>query len=79
MTVPWGKIAAFGSLFTFLAVAPYLFGMVSITSSMSMQNADVAMVEQLVYLFAGAVKAMVPLTVVGAFVFVFFQFAGEMA
>ena len=79
MTVPWGKIAAFGSLLTFLAVAPYLFGMVSITSSMSMQNADVAMIEQVVYLFAGAVKAMVPLTVVGAFVFVFFKFAGEMA
>ncbi|QGA81594.1 hypothetical protein LC1Hm_0530 [Halomicrobium sp. LC1Hm] len=53
--------------------------MVSITSSMSMQNADVAMLEQAVYLFAGAVKAMVPLTVVGAFVFVFFKFAGEMA
>ena len=79
MTVPWGKIAAFGSLLTVLAVAPFLLGMVSITSSMSIQNADVAMVEQLVYLFAGAVKAMVPLTVVGAFVFVFFQFAGEMA
>jgi len=79
MTVPWGKIAAFGSLLTFLAVAPYLFGMVSITSSMSMQNADVAMVEQMVYLFAGAVKAMAPLTVMGALVFVFFQFAGEMA
>lgn len=79
MIVSWRKIAAFGSLLTFLAVAPYLFGMIGITSSMSMQNADVAMVEQLVYLFAGAVKAMVPLTVVGAFVFVFFQFAGEMA
>ncbi|WP_153552447.1 hypothetical protein [Halomicrobium sp. LC1Hm] len=79
MTIPWGKIAAFGSLLTLLAVAPYLFGMVSITSSMSMQNADVAMLEQAVYLFAGAVKAMVPLTVVGAFVFVFFKFAGEMA
>jgi len=63
MTVPWGKIAAVGSTLTFLAVAPYLFGMVSITSSMSMQNADVAMVEQMVYLFAGAVKAMAPLTV----------------
>jgi hypothetical protein len=37
------------------------------------------MVEQLVYLFAGAVKAMVPLTVVGAFVFVFFQFAEAQA
>jgi hypothetical protein len=79
MTVPWGKIAAFGSLLTLLAVAPYLFGMVSITSSMSMQNVDVAMLEQVVYLFAGAIKAIVPLTVVGAFVFVFFNFAGEMA
>jgi hypothetical protein len=79
MTVPWGKIAAFGSLLTLLAVAPYLFGMVSITSSMSMQNADMAMLEQVVYLFAGAIKTMVPLTVVGAFVFVFFNFAGEMA
>lgn len=79
MTVPWGKIAAFGSLLTFLAVAPFLFGMINITSSMSMQNADVVMVEQVVYLFAGAVKAMVPLTVVGAVVFIFFQFAGEMA
>lgn len=79
MTVPWGKIAAVGSLLTFLVVAPYLFGMVSITSSMSMQNADVAMVEQLVYLFVGAVKVMVPLTVVGAFVFVFFQFAEAQA
>lgn len=79
MTLPWGKIAALGSLLTFLAVAPYLFGMVGITSSMGMQNTDVAMVEQVVYLFAGAVKAMVPLTVLGVLVFVFFQFAESQA
>jgi hypothetical protein len=79
MTVPWGKIAAVGSILTFLAVAPYLFGMVSITSNISMQNADVAMFEQMVYLFAGAVKAMVPLTIGGTFVFGFFQFAEGMA
>ena len=79
MTIAWGKIAAFGSLLTFLCVAPFLFGIINITSSMSMQNADVVMVEQVVYLFAGAVKAMVPLTVVGAIVFISFQFAGEMA
>jgi hypothetical protein len=79
MTVPWGKIATIGSVLTLLAVAPYLFGMVSITSNMSMQNADVVMVEQMVYLFAGAVKAMVPLTIGGAFVFVFFQFAESQA
>lgn len=79
MTVPWGKIAAVGSILTFLAVAPYLFGMVSITSKISMQNADVAMFEQMVYLFAGAVKAMVPLTIGGAFVFGSFQFAEGMA
>lgn len=79
MTIPWGKIAAFGSILTFIAVAPYLFGMMSITSSMSMQNADVAMVEQVVYLFGGAVKAMVPLTILGALVFAFFQFAEAQA
>jgi len=79
MTIAWGKIAAFGSLLTFLGVAPFLFGIINITSSMSMQNADVVMVEQVVYLFAGAVKAMVPLTVVGAIVFIPFQSAGEMA
>jgi hypothetical protein len=75
MTNYWAYIAAFGSLLTFLAVAPYLFGMIGITSSMSMQNADMAMVEQLVYLFAGAVKALVPLTIGGGFLFAFFQIA----
>lgn len=44
-----------------------------------MQSADVTMVEQLVYLFRGVVKAIVPLTVGGALLFVFFQFAGDMA
>jgi hypothetical protein len=79
MTNYWAYIAAFGSLLTFLAVAPFLFGMVSISSSMSMQNADLAMINQLVYLFAGAVKALVPLTIGGAFLFAFFQFAGARA
>jgi hypothetical protein len=77
--VLWGKIAAFGSVLTFIAVSPYLSGIIRITSRISMQSADVTMVEQLVYLFRGVVKAIVPLTVGGALLFVFFQFAGDMA
>jgi len=79
MTNYWAYIAAFGSILTFIAVAPYLFGMVSITSSMSIQNASVEMVEQVVYLFAGLVLALVPLSVGGALLFAFFEFAEEMA
>ena len=79
MTNYWAYIAAFGSGLTFFAVAPYLFGMMSITSSMGMGNANVEMVEQVIYLFAGGVMALVPLSIGGAFVFAFFQFAEEMA
>lgn len=79
MTIPWGKIAAFGSLLTLVAVAPYLLGMESILSNASIQTADIEGTYRMMDLAVGAVKAMIPLTVVGAFVFLFFQFAEAQA
>jgi hypothetical protein len=75
MTDPWEKIATVGTVLTALAVAPFLFGMVHLTSSMSTQNVDVTMVEQSIYLLVGAVTAIAPLTAVVAIFFVFFQYA----
>jgi hypothetical protein len=79
MTVPWGKIAAFGSLLTLVAVAPYLLGMGSILSNASIQTADIEGTYRIMNLAVGAVKAIIPLTVVGAFVFIFFQFSEAQA
>lgn len=79
MTIPWGKIAAFGSLLTVLAAAPFLLGMESMLSNTSIQSADIEELYQMMNLAAGALKALVPLTLGGILVFAFFQFAGEMA
>lgn len=79
MTVPWGKVAAFGSLLTVLAVAPFLLGMGSMLSNTSIQSADIEGTYRMMNLAVGALKALVPLTVGGVLVFAFFQFAGEMA
>jgi hypothetical protein len=79
MTVPWGKIAAFGSLLTVLAAAPFLLGMGSLLSDTSIQSADIEGTYRMMNLAVGAIKALVPLTFGGVLVFAFFQFAGEMA
>ena len=79
MTVPWVKIAAFGSLLTVLAVAPFLLGMGSMLSNASIQSADIEGTYRMMNLAVGAFKTLVPLTVGGVLVFAFFQFAGEMA
>ena len=78
MTVPWGKIAAFGSLLTVLAVAPFLLGMGSMLSNASIQSADIEDTYRMMYLTVGTLKALIPLTLGGVLVFAFFQFAGEM-
>jgi len=75
----WAYIATLGSVIIFLAVAPFLFGMTGLMLNTSMETADVAMLEQAVRLFVGAVLALVPLSVGGAVLFAFFQFAEEMA
>jgi hypothetical protein len=75
----WAYIATLGSVITFLAVAPYLFGMTGLMLNTSMETADVAMLEQAVRLFVGAVLALVPLSFGGAVLFAFFQIAEEIA
>lgn len=79
MTFPWGKIAAFGSLLTVLAVAPFLLGMGSMLSNLSIQSADTESAYRMMNLAVGALKTLVPLTLGGVLAFAFFQFAGEMA
>ncbi|QPV64495.1 hypothetical protein I7X12_07755 [Halosimplex litoreum] len=79
MTVPWGKIATFGSLLTVLAVAPVLLGVGSMLSSVSIQSADIEGTYRMMNLAVGALKALVPLTIGGVILFAFFEFAGEMA
>lgn len=44
----------------------------------SMETADVVILDQAVRLFVGAVLALVPLSLGGAVLFAFFQFAEEM-
>ncbi|WP_458187344.1 hypothetical protein [Haladaptatus sp. NG-WS-4] len=46
---------------------------------MSIEAAKPMMVEQMVYLFSKSVVTLVPLSVGGAILFAFFQFAGEQA
>lgn len=79
MTNYWAYIVSFGSIITFLGVAPYLFGMMRLTFSISMETADVAVVEQAVHLFVGAVLALIPLSIGGTFLFAVFEYAEEMA
>jgi hypothetical protein len=43
-----------------------------------MQSSNVELVEQVVYLFAGALVALVPLSIGGVLLFAFFEFAEEM-
>jgi hypothetical protein len=79
MILTWGKIAAFGSLLTLVAVAPYLLGMGSLLSNAGLQSAGIEGTHRVMNLAVGAVKALVPLTIGGALLFAFFQFAEEMA
>lgn len=79
MTIPWGKIAACGSLLTVLVVAPYLLGMGSMLSNANIQSADIEGTYRMMNLAVGALKALVPLTLGGVLVFMFFQFTEEMA
>ncbi|GAB3422929.1 hypothetical protein GCM10027435_28180 [Haloparvum alkalitolerans] len=72
MTVHWGKIAAFGSLLTVLAVAPFLLEMGSILSNASIQSEDIESTYRMMNLAVGALKALVPLTLGGVLVFAFF-------
>ena len=46
---------------------------------MSIQCADIGDTYRMINLAAGALKALVPLTLGGVLVFPFFQFTGEMA
>lgn len=79
MTVPWGKIAAFGSLLTLAGVAPYLLGMGNLLSNASIQSADIGGTYRMMNLAVGAVRALVPLTLGGALLFALFEFAEGIA
>ncbi|WP_224269185.1 hypothetical protein [Haloprofundus salinisoli] len=79
MTNHWQLIAVLGSVMTFLAVAPFIFGMIGLAANMSIETATPTMLEQVVRLFVGALVAMVPMSVGGMALYAFFQFAESMA
>lgn len=77
MTVPWAKIAAIGVILSILTVSPFILKGLSHLPTLA--TAGIEDVTLGAYLFAGGVKALVPVTIGGALLLIFFKVAADKA
>jgi len=75
----WAGVSDIGDLLTLISVAPILLGMGFLVLKAGLFGANPTMLEQSVNLMVRGLLALVPLSVGGVFLYVFFQFADEMA
>ena len=75
----WTGVSDIGDLLTLISVAPILLGMGFLVLKAGLFGANSTMLEQSVNLMVRGLLALVPLSVGGVFLYVFFQFADEMA
>lgn len=75
----WAEISEVGEFLTLVAVAPFMLGMGILALKAGLFGSDSAMLKQSVELFVGGLLAIVPLSLGGIIMFMFFQFAEEMA
>jgi len=75
----WAEISDIGDLLTLIAVSPFMLGMGVLVLKAGLFGSDPAMLKQSVELLVGGLLAIVPLSLGGILLSMFFEFAEERA